>query len=84
MEGHIILSTTGEKIYECVKQCSMLNHCLSINYDSVSGICELNSVQSIDGLTDINENETFTLSDLSVWPQVIFYIFFFMSIKVLI
>ena len=65
MEGHIILTTSEEKIQQCVKRCSMLNHCLSINYDSISGICELNSVQSAETSTDITFNEHFILSDLS-------------------
>ena len=74
IEGHIILATTEEKIQECIKRCSMLNHCLSINYESISGICELNSVQSTDTTsTDITQQETFILSDLSVWPQVIIF-----------
>ena len=72
MQGQIILTSSEEMIQECVKRCFMLTHCLSINYESISGICELNSVQSTDAFTDITQNETFIFSDLSVWPQVIF------------
>ena len=75
LEGHVILTTTEESIGTCVKKCFQLTHCLSINFDTVSQSCDLNNISINEQLTNIVQNATSVLSDISAWPKVSDFIY---------
>ena len=70
LEGHIILTTTEDSLGTCMKKCFQLTHCLSINFDTVSKVCDLNDM-AVDGMMpDVVQNATSVLSGIQAWPKV--------------
>jgi hypothetical protein len=74
MKNNARLSINITTNSECARQCKLFGFCKSINYGTVSQLCELNEKDSADSPGDIEVNKEFDYYDINDWPEVQFYI----------
>lgn len=75
--GHDILTSTESSIGICARKCFQLTHCLSINFNTVSGECDYKSITLNEHTKySVVQDANYIFSDIQSWPKVSSFINF--------
>jgi hypothetical protein len=70
LNGTVFRTITDIGLQQCVRECMLRSHCLSINYNSGQLFCELNWASSTSSTDGVGEREGFKQTDVNTWPRV--------------